>query len=126
MNYVGMVLPLVSVLAFTACDPLPAQRLEDVQIPEDFHFETARAVGLRVDVSEPFRTADTLRVEIRKPDGGLVYSGVVSDASDWAVTPRLTLPLYVEQVDVRLFGDGVDTRATMSVDETGRGTHTFG
>lgn len=118
-------LPLVSIVVFAACEPLPAQRLEDVQIAEDFHFETARQVGLELAVADGLR-AEGLRVEIRKPDGGLVYSGLVTEASGWKVQPKLTLPLYVDRVDVRLSGDGIDQRATVPVDAEGAGRHTFG
>ncbi len=118
---------LILFLAAAACAPLPAERLDEVRIPPDFHFETTRAASVEVVVAPSRRAAGgPLTVEIRKPDGGLVFHGRVGEASAWKASARLALPKYVTSVQVRLKGEGVDETVTLPVDADGAAAHTFG
>jgi len=112
---------LTMALVFSACQPIAPTRLEDVQIPPDFHFETTRGTVLEIDIGPQARAdASTVRIEVYKPDGGMIYRGTASAASDWKTTVRAQVAKYVDHLQVKVVrGDWEDVQ-DIDLPEDGR------
>ncbi len=116
-------------LALSACAPgaddgskeLPTS-LRDVEIPADFTFATTRAAAVTVAADPAILNGQAGSLEIRRPDGAVLYRGPLS--ADRALDISLSLPTKDNALELRLNANGQELIAQVPVAD-GQAAHTF-
>ena len=92
-------------------DAVSGDGLRDVSVPAGFDFATTRQVALTVTTTG--FTDRHARLEVARPDGGVLYAGPVATAAAAAFT--LPLPTKDGALTVQLQADGVTLTQTVAL-----------
>lgn len=109
-----MRLALVLLGFASACEPLPARSLSEVEFPEGFRLETTQDVVLYVEGSEAW--ADGRRLLVRSPDARVLFDGGAGLAVRHPLRLRVAAGTKEIVVAVRR-GDEVATHRVPVVDQ---------
>lgn len=99
----------VFIVGLTACavdnpSDSAAPSLREVTIPSDFTFQTSRTVSVQINPSDDvFVDTKDAPVEVRRPDGAVLYRGAVRKGKPLDV--EVSVPTHVESLDVAVGRD---------------------
>lgn len=127
--HLGRWLSTLAFLGVAACAPGTSTdgksqptSLREVEIPADFTFATSRPTALTVSADPAILTNGAAALEIRRPDGAVLYRGPLQAGQPLDLS--LSVPTKDEHLELVLTAEGREMVAQVAVAD-GQGSHQF-